>query len=284
MMFTHVCRPILRLYFQNNVLIVNYDAETFEALGEWRLLSGIALLVAGVLFGLILSKYARSDSVNGKSMKRQIIRSSGNQNAILPAQQDKFASTSFNGAAVSSEKPTRTGSKNTSMKNMDIVSQINDAHAVVNKVVRDPLPQLKTIPTSYTFKRIGREALGTSTPKSTKTVSQESTKRPTSSKAAFDSSNIKKQSESRARSAQNFEKGEPKSSSLQTQDSSSYHKQNKSFNNSSLRDSNTIDVTSMSQRARSEMRSKRPNSSFSMNEWTKTLDREDEVYLFHLVF
>ena len=281
MMFAHVCRSILRLCFQNNVLIVNYYAETFEAVGEWSLLSGIALLVAGIFFGLILSKYARSDSVSSKSMKRRIIRSSAKQNAILPSQQDKIASTFINGAAVSSEKSTQTGSKNTSMKNMDIVSQINDAHAVVNKVVRDPLPQLKTIPTSYTFKRIGREALGTSTPKSTKTVSQESAKRPTSSKSAFDSSNISKQNESRVRSAQSFEKGEPKSSSLQKQDSISYHKQNKSFNNSSLRASNTKDVTSNSQRTRTEMPGKRPNS---MNEGTKFLDREDEVYLFHLVF
>jgi hypothetical protein len=236
------------------------------------------------LFGLFVSRYAQNCSLSDKSTKRRIIRPSAKQNVTLPPQQDLISNSTLNGATVATEKPIQTGSPNMSVENLDSVTQVNDAHAVVDKVIWDPLTQSKTIPTPYTFKRIRREALGLSATETTKSVLQPSLRRPTTSKIAFESSNNGRKRESRVRPAQNSEESNAKISSVGTPGSIHYQKQNDLFDNFSMTASSIKDVSSTSHRNKMEVHSKHPVFSFATDGRTKALNREDEVCLFLLVF
>lgn len=156
--------------------------------GEWRLLSGIALVVAGILFGLTISKSSTRESRKGNSVKRRIIPSSEQENPTLPSQVDKLSehSSGSNGAAAVDKISQLASKKPAYITDVETVGQVDSAHVQDKTMIRDPLPELKTgrrvqyTAASSTTYGLGKKAIyasGISSQKDTSSKSVESIKR-----------------------------------------------------------------------------------------------------------
>eukprot|EP00250_Pteridium_aquilinum_P017351 c23586_g1_i2 orf=505-2451(-) len=105
-------------------------ADVFTAAmpeGEWRLLSGIALLVVGIFFGLLISKISSSTPSNGNSVKRRIVRSTESENSTSPSKdenQSRIKSRS-NGAAVVENMSQLTSKKPSYSTEIGAVGQVD---------------------------------------------------------------------------------------------------------------------------------------------------------------
>lgn len=105
--------------------------------GEWRLLSGIALLLVGILFGLFISKVSAHKG-KGASVKRRIVRSTEPAKSIFPLKNEEQLTNdifSVNGAA-SLNKMSQMHSKS-SITEAEGVGQAGAVRVLHNKEVPD---------------------------------------------------------------------------------------------------------------------------------------------------
>lgn len=171
-------------------------ADVFTAArpeGEWRLLSAIALLVVGMLFGLFISKVS-SHSAKDVSVKRRIVRSTEPENSFSPLKNEKLSIVSSNGAAVVDKISQFHSNKPSHITEVEAVGQVD----------AEPVPQKKVTPNLMYVSSLGhgvqhdigkKAAYGTGIP----------SQRASSSKPGADSMRRGKQSGSWSRPTRDLE-------------------------------------------------------------------------------